>query len=188
MGYTAVSAQQHSVYPWVCAFGVINVVAFISDRFKRLPFAIGTCIMAIVGLAMILGATHSPKVRYAGCFLTASGLYTAMPMVVCWAALNNGSHIRKSVGTAWQIGFGNIGGIIATFIFLPKDAPVYKPGLATSIAGVCFSILCSLAYFFVCHRMNQVKQTDAYKQDFNAMPEREQINAGDRNPNFVYLY
>lgn len=36
--------------------------------------------------------------------------------------------------------------------------------------------------------MNQVKQTDAYKQDFNAMPEREQINAGDRNPNFVYLY
>ena len=40
--------------------------------------------MAIVGLAMILGATHSPKVRYAGCFLTASGLYTAMPMVVCW--------------------------------------------------------------------------------------------------------
>ena len=189
MGYTAVSAQQHSVYPWVCAFGVINVVAFISDRFKRrLPFAIGTCIMAIVGLAMILGATHSPKVRYAGCFLTASGLYTAMPMVVCWAALNNGSHIRKSVGTAWQIGFGNIGGIIATFIFLAKDAPVYKPGLATSIAGVCFSILCSLAYFFVCHRMNQVKQTDAYKQDFNAMPEREQINAGDINPNFVYLY
>ena len=76
--------------------------------------------MAIVGLAMILGATHSPKVRYAGCFLTASGLYTAMPMVVCWAALNNGSHIRKSVGTAWQIGFGNIGGIIATFIFWPK--------------------------------------------------------------------
>ena len=36
MGYTAVSAQQHSVYPWVCAFGVINVVAFISDRLKKI--------------------------------------------------------------------------------------------------------------------------------------------------------
>ena len=80
----------------------------------------------------------------------------------------------------WQIGFVTLV-VLLPHLYLAKDAPVYKPGLATSIAGVCFSILCSLAYFFVCHRMNQVKQTDAYKQDFNAMPEREQINAGDRN-------
>ncbi|EGW32152.1 putative high-affinity nicotinic acid transporter [Spathaspora passalidarum NRRL Y-27907] len=189
MGYTAVDAQQHSVYPWLCAFGLINITAFASDRFqKRLPFAIASCVIAIAGLAMVLGATTAPRVRYAGCFLTASGLYTAMPLVVCWAALNNGSHIRKSVGTAWQIGFGNIGGIIATFIFLAKDAPVYKPGLATCIAAVCFSIMCSLGYFYACMRMNKIKQTDAYKQEFAAMEQREQINAGDRNPSFKYLY
>ena len=189
MGYTAVAAQQHSVYPWVCAFGVINITAFISDYFKkRLPFLITSCLMAIAGLAMVLGATENAQVRYGGCFLAASGLYTAMPQIVCWAALNNGSHIRKSVGTAWQIGFGNIGGIIATFIFLAKDAPVYKPGLSTSIAAVCFAILTGVAYFGLCYRLNHAKKTDAYKQKFNELPEREQINLGDRNPTFEYLY
>ncbi|KAI5956198.1 hypothetical protein KGF54_000673 [Candida jiufengensis] len=189
MGYTAVSAQQHSVYPWVCSFGVSNLVAFCSDYTgKRIPFVVGACITAIIGLAMILGATDNPSVRYGGCFLTCSGLYTAMPILVCWAALNNGSHLRKSVGTSWQIGFGNIGGIIATFIFLKKDAPVYKPGLATSISAVCFAIVCSLAYWFMCYRLNKTKKTDAYKQKFNSLNEKEQINLGDRNPDFVYLY
>lgn len=189
MGYTAVSANQHSVYPWLCAFGLINITAFVSDRFKRrLPFAIGASLLAIVGLAMVLGATENARVRYGGCFLAASGLYTAMPMVVCWAALNNGSHIRKSVGTAWQIGFGNIGGIIATFIFLAKDAPVYKPGLSTCIAAVCFSMLCTFAYFFAVRRLNHVKQTESYQTKFEQLPEREQVILGDRNPRFVYLY
>ncbi|KAK6460385.1 high-affinity nicotinic acid transporter [Scheffersomyces coipomensis] len=189
MGYTAVSANQHSVYPWLAAFVLINVVAFISDRFKRrLPFALASSFLAIIGLAMVLGAKHTPRIRYAGCFLTASGLYTAMPLIVCWAALNNGSHLRKSVGTAWQIGFGNIGGIIATFIFLAADAPVYKPGLVTCIAAVIFSILASIAYFFAVLRLNKAKKTEAYIQKFNELPSRERINAGDRNPNFVYLY
>ncbi|KAI5956194.1 hypothetical protein KGF54_000669 [Candida jiufengensis] len=189
LGYTAVAAQQHSVYPWVCSFAVSNIIAFCSDYFgKRSPFLIGACAVAITGLSMVLGATKNPNKRYAGCFLAASGLYTAMPILICWSALNNGSHLRKSVGTSWQIGFGNIGGIIATFIFLSKDAPFYVPGLATSIAAVYFSIMCSLAYLFMCYRLNKSKKTDAYKQHFKSLNEKEQINLGDRNPDFVYLY
>jgi MFS family permease len=189
MGYSAVSANQHSVYPWLCAFVVINITAFFSDRARlRLPFFLGACVFAIAGLSMILAARDHPHVRYAGCFLTASGLYSAMPLVVCWAALNMGSHIRKSVGTAWQVGFGNIGGIIATFIFLSKDAPVYKPGLSVALAAVVFAMICAVAYFLVVKRANSVKQTDAYKEKFALKDEREQIMLGDRNPNFVYLY
>jgi MFS family permease len=189
MGYTAVSAQAHSVYPWLCAFGCINIIGYISDRHKRrLPFALGACIVAIIGLALVLGAKTSPKARYAGCFFAASGLYTAMPLVVCWAALNNGSHIRKSIGTAWQIGFGNIGGIIATFIFLAKDAPVYKPGLSVSIAGVCFAMICAISYFIVIRRLNHLKKTEEYKNKFFSMDERAQAVAGDRAPQFKYLY
>ncbi|ODV79148.1 putative high-affinity nicotinic acid transporter [Suhomyces tanzawaensis NRRL Y-17324] len=189
MGYTAASANQHSVYPWLAAFFMMNIVAFLSDRFrKRLPFFLASAVIGIAGLAMILGAKDSPNVRYGGCFLTAAGLYTAMPLMVCWAALNMGSHIRKSVGTAWQVGFGNIGGIIATFIFLKKDAPGYVPGLSVAIAGTCFAILCGLAYFFTVYRLNRVKQTDSYKQKFYAMDERAQVIAGDLNPNFTYSY
>lgn len=111
-----------------------------------------------------------------------------MPLVVCWAAINFGSHIRKSVGTAWQIGFGNIGGIIATFIFVATDAPWYKRGLAVSLGGAVFSLICSVVYFLVCQRLNKLKKTEAYKDKFMTLSEREQINAGDRNPTFRYLY
>ncbi|KAI5956170.1 TNA1 [Candida jiufengensis] len=189
LGYTAVSAQLHSVYPWLCSFATSNVVAFCSDfTGYRVPFVVGASLTAITGLCMILVATENPTIRYAGCFLSVTGCYTAMPVLVCWAALNNGSHIRKSVGTSWQIGFGNIGGIIATFTFLSKDAPYYVPGLATSVGAVCFSILSALSYWFMCYRLNKAKKTDAYKQKFHSLTEKEQINLGDRNPDFVYLY
>lgn len=189
MGYTAVSAQLHSVYPYLGSFVVINGSAYLSDRMgKRLPFALGTCVLSLVGFIMVLVATTNPSVRYAGCFLASSGLYSAMPLVICWAALNFGSHIRKSVGTAWQIGFGNIGGIISTLIFLRQDAPYYRRGLATAIGAIGFTMVCCLAYFLLCYRMNKVKQTESYQQRFAAMSDREQINEGDRNPAFTYLY
>lgn len=189
MGYTAESANQHSVYPWLAAFGLNNVVSFISDKSKlRLPFALGSCVIAIIGLALILGEKYDPQARYAGCFLAASGLYTAMPLLVCWSSLNFGGHLRKSVGTAWQIGFGNIGGIIATFIFLQKDAPVYRPGLGVSIAAVVFAMVMMVAYFFSVYRLNKVKKSDAYIEKFNALDDRSRILAGDKNPNFEYLY
>lgn len=189
MGYTAVRANEMSTFPWVCAFVVINIFGFLSDKFRRrLPFFLTACVIAIVGLAMVLGATENPVVRYVGCFFTASGLYTAMPLIVCWASLNNGSHIRKGCGSAFQIGFGNIGGIIATFIFLSKDAPVYRPGLATSISAVCFAIVTGLVYFYVLRRLNHLKKTDEYQKKFYAQDERTQAMAGDRAPTFEYLY
>ncbi|CCE83605.1 Piso0_004189 [Millerozyma farinosa CBS 7064] len=189
MGYKASSANQHSVYPWLAAFGLNNILSFVSDRTKRrLPFAIGCCLIAIVGLALILGERFNPQARYAGCFLTASGLYTAMPLLVCWTSINFGGHLRKSVGTAWQIGFGNIGGIISTYIFLAKDAPVYKPGLSVSLAFVSFAIVSMLLYFFSVHRLNRIKTTDNYVEKFNALSEKEKVLAGDKNPNFVYSY
>ncbi|KAG7661932.1 uncharacterized protein J8A68_004535 [[Candida] subhashii] len=189
LGYTAVSAQQHTVYPYLCAFGLMNGSAYLSDRMgKRLPYAIFCSIVAIAGLSMVLAATDNPSVRYTGCFFACSGLFSAMPLVVCWAAINFGSHIRKSVGTAWQIGFGNIGGIIATYIYLGTDAPYYKKGLGVSLGGVVFSIICTNIYFFFCYRMNKIKKTETYQQEFAALSERDQIMAGDRNPKFTYLY
>ena len=50
------------------------------------------------------------------------------PIVVCWFNMNLGGHHRRSVGSAWQVGFGNIGGIIAVFAFVAADAPLYVKG------------------------------------------------------------
>lgn len=69
MGYTGVQANQHSVYPWLAAFGYTNIIAFASDYAKiRSPFAISSAVIAIIGLALVLGLHDNPNGRYAGCF------------------------------------------------------------------------------------------------------------------------
>lgn len=189
MGYTAQSANQHAVYPWLLAFGVSNVVAFCSDFTKiRTPYALVSGCIAIVGLSLVLSLTEDPNGRYAGCFLTAMGLYTAMPQLVCLTSLNFGGHLRKGLGTAFQIGFGNIGGIIATFIFLKGDSPQYKKGLSICIAFTALAVIMFMVIWGYLALCNKKKQSTAYQEKWNNLSERDQVLAGDRHPSFKYMY
>lgn len=43
-------------------------------------------------------------------------------------------------------GFGNIGGIIATYSFLAPDAPLYKKGYSICVSFSCLSALCCAIY------------------------------------------
>jgi hypothetical protein len=74
------------------------------------------------------------------------GAYSAMPVIVCWFNMNLGGHHRRAVGTAWQVGFGNIGGIIATYAFLSTDAPYYKKGYSICLAFLCLSAASCCVY------------------------------------------
>ncbi|KAH3681147.1 hypothetical protein WICPIJ_007891 [Wickerhamomyces pijperi] len=188
-GYTnAQSAQAHSVYPWLLAFGATNIVAYFSDLTRiRSPYALGSGLVGLVGLAMVLGS-HDPSVRYGGCFLTAGGLYSCMPQLICWNSLNFNGHVRKALGTSFQIGFGNIGGIIAVFIFLSKDSPRFVTGLSVCLAFTVFALVMICVIAFHCKRMNDKKATVAYRQKFFAREEKEIAFDGDLNPNFEYLY
>ena len=65
------------------------IVAGVSDRIgRRFLFALlGACIglAGFVILYTVHGNTHA---EYATLFLGATGTYTAMPMVLCWFAMN----------------------------------------------------------------------------------------------------
>jgi hypothetical protein len=86
------------------------IIAFVSDRVRhRFLFAVVPILVAISGLAVLLtthGIAHR-HVEYGVLFLVVIGIYSAMPVVICWFTMNLGGHKRRSVGTAWQIGFGN---------------------------------------------------------------------------------
>lgn len=60
--------------------------------------------------------------------------------------MNLRGHKARGVGTAWQIGFGNIGGIISAFAFLTKDAPLYKSGYRILLGFLCLAALSSILY------------------------------------------
>jgi len=154
--YTTIQTQLHSVPPWAAAFVFAMLIATLSDMSRhRFVFAMIPIFIAISGFGILLSVHDNHHVQYGALFLVAMGCYSAMPMVLCWFNTNLGGHHRRAVGTAWQVGFGNIGGIIATYSFLAKDSPKYTKGYAVCLAFVCLAGLSCCVYLLAIFRENR---------------------------------
>ncbi|KAG8533207.1 uncharacterized protein KY384_001990 [Bacidia gigantensis] len=184
-GYSQIQTQLHSVPPWACSFVFALIVAYFSDLLKhRFFFTIFTIAMSIAGFAILL-STHTHKhLEYGALFLVTMGTYSALPVIVCWFNMNLGGHHRRAVGTAWQIGFGNISGIIATYAFLMKDAPEYRPGFSICIGFACLSGLSCLLYALSLLYQNRWRAKQG--KDLG-LGESEKAEMGDLSPDYRYL-
>ncbi|KAI9924420.1 hypothetical protein MW887_007046 [Aspergillus wentii] len=116
-GYGTIKTQLYSIPPWAVAFCFSMTIAYLSDKLRhRFAFTLLPMMVAMAGYGILLNlhGTSTRHAQYAALFLVTSGCYSTMPVIVCWFSMNLGGHRRRSVGTAWQIGFGNIGGVIST--------------------------------------------------------------------------
>lgn len=184
-GYSQIGTQLHSVPPWACSFVFALIIAYFSDLLKhRFLFTLLPIAMSIAGFAILL-TTHTNKhLEYGALFLVTMGTYSALPVIVCWFNLNLGGHHRRAVGTAWQIGFGNIGGIIATYSFLDKDMPEYKPGYRICIGFACLSAAACCLYAVAILAQNRSR--DKAPNDLG-LTEFEKTEKGDMSPDYRYL-
>lgn len=133
--------------PVAAALALCLISAYLSDRLRlRSPFLILGFLLIIVGLAILLTIHHGFHVRYLGICLVAMGCYSAGPIIICWYVMNLNGHMERSIGTAWMISFGNTGGIVATFCFLAKDAPLYHLGYSICMGVTCVGVLALLLY------------------------------------------
>ncbi|KAJ5906467.1 uncharacterized protein N7473_003383 [Penicillium subrubescens] len=183
-GYSPVKTQLYSIPPWAAAFVFSLIIAYFSDRLRfRFAFTVIPICIAIAGFAMLY-SIHGKEHRaaeYGALFLVTSGAYSAMPVIVCWFSMNLGGHHRRSVGSAWQIGFGNIGGIIATYSFLSKEAPYYRTGFSICISFCCLSILACVVYGIALVYENRKRQNAPLPSS-----SEEEEYLGDLAPTFRY--
>ncbi|BCS03062.1 uncharacterized protein AKAW2_61326A [Aspergillus luchuensis] len=192
-GYSSVKTQLYSIPPWAASFGFSMLIAYLSDKFRhRFLFTIIPMLVAMAGFGILLNIhdTAQYHVQYGALFLVTSGCYSAMPVLVCWFAMNLGGHRRRSIGTAWQIGFGNIGGIISTYSFLSKDAPFYRPGYSIGVSFLAFSAAMSILYFLAVWHDNK-KRDRAIAEgriDPSTITEEEEELLGDMSPTYRYAY
>jgi hypothetical protein len=143
--------------------------------------------VALAGFAMLMTIHDNTNAQYASLFLVTCGCYSAMPVVVCWFAMNLGGHHRRSVGTAWQVGFGNIGGIISTYSFVTKDGVTdYRTGYIICLSFVCLSAAACSAYLLALWWEN--KKRDNNPVDPAMIPEEEEEYLGDLAPTYRYTY
>ena len=91
-------------------------------------------ILAISGLAILMTVHNNTHLEYGALFLVALGPYCGMPVALCWFTMNLGGHRRRAIGTAFQLGFGEIGGIVATYAFVAREAPIYHTGYSLAIS------------------------------------------------------
>lgn len=91
------------------------VSAIASDKIKhRSGFILGGCLFITVGYIILLNMMSvSVGIRYMALFFIVCGGYIAQPIVLVWVSNNMAGHYKLGVASAMQIGFGNIGGIIA---------------------------------------------------------------------------
>jgi hypothetical protein len=107
--YSPIQTQLHSVPPWAASFVFSLILATVSDWTRhRATFAIAPLAITVSALAVLLTVHTNTMVEYAVLHLMTIGTYGVMPIVVCWFQMNLGGHHRRAIGSAWQIGFGNL--------------------------------------------------------------------------------
>ena len=110
----------------------------------------------------MLMATQNPGVKYAGCFLLASGIYPNVPQGVAWNGNNIGGSLKRGVGIAMHVGFGNLGGTISAYLYLAKDGPRYYSGHATLLACQ-FMAMCLSIFMTIYLRRENARRDREYK-------------------------
>ncbi|TVY38907.1 putative transporter [Lachnellula occidentalis] len=144
MGYSNNTAQLLTVPVYIVACFCTVAGNYASDKTRRRGiFVMGFEITAILGFVLLI-ATGKPHVQYAGTFFASSGIYCLVPMVVSWNGNNVGGSLKRGVGIAVQIGIGNLGGVVASFVYLSMDEPRFIRGHAVLIALISMSLVLTL--------------------------------------------
>jgi predicted MFS family arabinose efflux permease len=155
-GFSIVQTQLRTVPPMACALVVCLLTAYFSDRTRlRSPFIFSALILAIVGLVILVSVRNSFPVQYLGICMVAMGNFAAGTILLCWYIMNLRGHAGRSIGSAWMIGFGNTGAIIATFSFLAKDSPRYHTGYSLCIGSLCICVGSCAVYAALAWRQNR---------------------------------
>lgn len=131
---STIQQQLQTVPPYIVgAFSTI-LIPYLSGRFnRRIGLFIVTPIFMMVGYIMFL-ATDNPRARYGATFLIAFGSFPVGVLTTAHASVNVVSDTARAAAIGTVVMLGNIGGLVATWSFLPFDGPDYPIGNGLNLA------------------------------------------------------
>ena len=183
LGYTSAAAQVRSIPIFVVATVTALLTAWVSDRLQhRYYFCMVGLAVSAIGYILLLCQAHlSVGVRYFALFLVVPGGYITQPVTLVWLSNLVSGHYKRSVASAVQVGIGNIGGIVASNIFLDSEVPRYTTGYSVSLAmlGIC-ALACTAMFWFVGF---ENRKRERGERD-TRLEEDDRDNLGDDHPGF----
>ncbi|KAI1629555.1 retrograde regulation protein 2 [Exophiala viscosa] len=189
LGWTSIHAQVMSIPIFAVATVFALTVAVISDRLHhRFGFIIAGCLLATMGYIILLNMHRvQVGVRYFALYAVISGGYIAQPVTLVWVNNNMSGHYKRAVASAMMPGIGNIGGIIASNMFLTSQAPTYPLGYGLGLGLLWLCILSATIHFLFVRRENRLRN-EGRRDDRYQLPEDEKGNLGDDHPAFRFTY
>ncbi|KIX09184.1 uncharacterized protein Z518_00263 [Rhinocladiella mackenziei CBS 650.93] len=143
--YSVVRQQLMTVPPYIV--GAVSVVAsnLLAWKIDRRNIII-TCsaVPVVVGYIMFL-ASENAKVRYGAIFIIVMGAFNGGALCNAQVSANVVSDTARSSAIGTNVMFGNIGGLIATWAFLPFDGPNYPIGNGLNLAAQATVLISSIA-------------------------------------------
>lgn len=191
MGFSSANAQLLTIPPYVC--GAISAFCFAkaSDRFRwRAPFIIIPMSLVVLGFAIIFPLAKNIKNNIAACYvgvvLCCIGTYPTNPGGSAWLSNNVAGLSRRNIAIAFNIAFGNIGGVLGSYIYINSQAPGYPVGFGVSLAIAASAVLSALTLELIYKRENAKKALMTEDEVRESYTEEELGNLGDKSPLFRY--
>jgi predicted MFS family arabinose efflux permease len=186
MGISNTKSQLLSVPPYLVAAMVCVGASFLSDRLKTRGFImLAISPLIVIGFA-IMATVKSTAIRYFAIFLATTGAFTCSPILLAWVVSNSAGPSVRAIVTSYSVGIANIGGIIATWTYLPSDAPGYTTGHWINFgAGILLITVVTFTTFYL--KLENKKRMQGRRDDRVIDATPDEINRlGHSHPLYRY--
>ena len=139
----------------------------------------------MIGYIMFLatGKTDT-NTRYGATFLIAAGAFSYGALCNAQQSANVVSDTARSAAIGLNVMFGNIGGLISTWSFLPHDGPNYHIGNGLNLAtSSCIFILAILLGIWM-NRSNKARENADVDAELAGKDQKEIQDMDWRHPGF----
>lgn len=185
MGHSRLESQALSAPPYLLAFFVVLLTAYLSDRFQNrsIPIVLHALASAAgyAALAMSEPLGLHPPLRYLAMYPAAVGFFNVVTLTIVWNINNQASESRQGGGFALMQMIGQCGPLVGTRLYPDRDAPFYAPGMRTCAFAMLAVSLLALLLRLRLGYLNRKAEADAASADVGDAEEEQGLVAGERS-------
>ncbi|KAF6809537.1 major facilitator superfamily transporter [Colletotrichum sojae] len=176
--------QLFTVPPYVVGAFFTVLLPLLSWRLdRRQIFFIMSAPLAMVGYVMFL-ASKDLQVRYGATFLITSAVFALGALTNAQVSANVVSDTARSSAIGTNVMFGNIGGLVSTWAFLPWDGPNYPIGNGLNLATTSTILIVSTLTLFWMKRDNRRRESRVVAEELSGVSHEEESEMDWKHPQF----
>lgn len=181
---TLIQQQLFTVPPYIVGAFFTLFLPGLSWKLDRRQVIMMACTpMVIAGYSIFL-ATTDANARYGALFLLSSSIFAMGPMTNAQVSANVISDTARSSGIGMNVMFGNMGGLIATWSYLPWDGPNYPIGNGLNLAAISSILILSTLGLIWMKRDNKKRDGRNVEEELLGMSQQEIQDLDWKHPAF----